>query len=399
MKPVNRMSAKPALRTALVLCCAVALAGCGTVRGWFGGGDGEAGATEPMPLQDFTATAEVSRIWSAGVGKGERRIGARQGPTVANGRVYAAGLTNGVYAFELEDGSTVWHHQSDLRLAGTPGVGEGLVVVGGLDGDVLALDAQTGAQRWTASLGNEIIAAPAVAQGVVVVRSNDGRITAFDASTGDQRWFWSQELPTLTVRGSDAPVIGPGYVFVGNDDGTVLALGLADGQPIWEQQVGQPDGRTELERMADIDGSPVLDNVTLFASSYRGQTMAIEAPSGRPLWASDRGGPGRLGAAFDRLVIADRNGTVWALDKATGTSLWQQGALARRNLGAAAIHDNHAVLGDADGYLHWLRLDNGELAARTRAGRHAIKGAPVVANGVLVVQTVRGDLSAYRLQQ
>ena len=399
MKPVKRMLGSPAVRVALLLTCAVALAGCGTIRGWFGGDGDEPSATEPMPLQDFNQTAEPTRIWRTGIGKGERHIGARQGPAVANGRVYAAALTDGVYAIDLQSGSELWHHESDLRLAGTPGVGEGLVVVGGLDGDVLALDAETGAQRWTATLGNEVIAAPAVGQGTVVVRSNDGRITAFDIATGEQRWFLPQEMPTLTVRGNDAPVLGPGFVFVGNDDGSVIALGLADGQPMWEQQVGQPDGRTELERMADIDGSPVLDNVTLFASSYRGQTMAIEAPSGRPLWASDRGGPGRLGSAFDRLVIADSEGTVWALDKASGSSLWQQGALARRNLSSAVIHDSHAVVGDFEGYLHWLRLDNGELAARVRAGRDPIKGSPVVVDGVLVVQTVDGDLSAYRLQQ
>lgn len=388
------------MRGALVLCCAVALAGCGTLRGWFGGSGDEDSATEPRQLQEFTETASASRIWNASVGKGERRIGARQGPAVANGRVYAAGLTDGVRALDLQDGNTLWHHESDLRLAGTPGVGEGLVVVGSLDGEVLALEAETGAERWSATLGNEVIAAPAIGQGIVVVRSNDGQLTGFDAATGDQLWFWAQELPSLTVRGNDAPTLGPGYVFVGNDDGTIITLGLADGQPLWEQQVGYPDGRTELERMADIDGSPVLDGVTLFASSYRGQTMAIEAPSGRPLWSSERGGPGRLGLAFDRLVIAGQDGTVWALDKGTGSSLWQQDALARRNLSSAAIQDGHAVLGDFEGWLHWLRLDNGELATRIRAtGGDAIKGAPVVADGVLVVQTVGGDLSAYRLQQ
>ncbi|WP_449284072.1 outer membrane protein assembly factor BamB [Luteimonas qiangzhengi] len=399
MKSVNTGMGTALLRGALVLSCAVALAGCGTVRDWFGGSDDEPSATEPMPLQDFTESASAQRIWSTGVGKGERRIGARQGPAIANGRVYAAALSNGVRALDLQSGSTLWHYDSDLQLAGTPGVGEGVVAVGSLEGKVVALDADTGAELWSSQLGNEVIAAPAIGQGLVVVRSNDGRITAFDARSGAERWFWVQELPTLTVRGNDAPTIGPGYVFVGNDDGTVIALSMADGQPIWQQQVGMPDGRTELERMADIDGSPVLDNVTLYASSYRGQTMAIEAPSGRPRWVSDRGGPGRLAQGFDRLVIADRHGTVWALDKNSGSSLWQQPALARRNLTSAAIHDNHAVVGDFDGYLHWLRMDNGELAARARAGRHPIKGAPLVADGILVVQTVRGDLSAYRLQR
>src|SRR5690606_39297696 len=132
--------------------------------------------------------------------------------------------------------------------------------------------------------------------------------TAYDAANGEQRWFWVQEMPTLTVRGSDAPTLGPGVVFIGNDDGSVQALSLADGQPLWEQQVGYPDGRTELERMSDIDGSPVLDNTVLYASSYRGQTMAIEAPTGRPLWGREQGGPGRLGDGFDRLVSAERAG-------------------------------------------------------------------------------------------
>lgn len=405
MKPVNATPSTPSrrravLRAALVLSCAVALAGCGTIRGWFSGGDDETSATDPRPLQDFTARVEVNRIWNTGVGKGERRIGARQGPAVANGRVYAAGVSHGVRALDLQSGSELWRHESDLRLAGTPGVGDGLVVVGGLEGDVLALDADTGAERWSAKVGNEVLAAPAIGQGMVVVRSNDGRVTAFDAASGEQRWFWVQELPTLTVRGNDAPTLGPGYVFIGNDDGSVQALSLADGQPVWEQQVGYPDGRTELERMSDIDGSPVLDDVILFASSYRGQTMAIEAPSGRPLWAVEFGGPGRLGNARDRLVVVNRTGSVSALHKQTGSILWQQEALARRNLSPAAIQGNYAVVGDFEGWLHWLDLDDGQLAARARAaGRDAIKGTPVVADGVLVVQTVGGDLSAFRLQQ
>ncbi|NZA28002.1 outer membrane protein assembly factor BamB [Luteimonas sp. SJ-92] len=387
------------LRTAAALLCVLAISGCSTIRGWFGGDDDEVNTTDPAALADFVPSATVDRIWTAGAGKGERRIGAGQSPAVADGRVYAAALTGGVRAFDLQTGATVWHHDSDLPLSGGPGVGDGLVVAGSLEGDVLALDAASGAERWRAKVGNEVIAAPAIGQGLVVVRSNDGHVSAFDAASGERRWFWVRDLPALTVRGNDAPVLGPGYVFVGNDDGTVIAIGLADGRPIWDQAVGEPDGRTDLERMADVDGSPVLDDVVLYASSYKRQTMAIEAPSGRPLWASDRGGSGRVGLAADRLVVADPAGTVWALDKNGGTALWQQDALARRGLSSAAVHDGHAVVGDLDGYVHWLRLENGELAARVRAGRAAIKGSPVVADGILVVQNVKGDLSAYRLGQ
>jgi outer membrane protein assembly factor BamB len=142
----------------------------------------------------------------------------------------------------------------------------------------------------------------------------------------------------------------------------------------------------------------VLDGTTLFASSYKKQTIAIEAPSGRPLWAQDHGGAGRIGLAADRVVVADPAGVVWALDKTGGSAMWQQAALVRRNLSGAAVQGEFAVVGDYDGYLHWLRLDNGDFGARARAGRDAINAAPVVADGILLVQTASGDLSAWRVQ-
>ena len=261
------------------------------------------------------------------------------------------------------------------------------------------LDAETGAEKWAAKVPSEIIAAPVIGQGMVLVRSNDGRITAFDPNNGERRWFWNHDLPTLTVRGNDGVVLGPGYVFVGNDDGTVAALSLGDGRPLWEQTVGQPDGRTELDRMADVDGTPALDGTTLFASSYKKQTMAIDAPSGRPLWAQEHGGAGRVGVAGDRVVVTDPAGVVWALDKTGGSALWQQPGLARRNLSGAVVHGDYAVVGDYDGYLHWLRIDNGDFGARVRLGGGAVRAAPVVVGDILVAQSVDGDLSAYRLSQ
>ncbi|WP_202844677.1 outer membrane protein assembly factor BamB [Luteimonas saliphila] len=388
-------------RTLVVLACVFALAGCSTVRGWFGG-DGEKAAakkaSEPAELVEFAPSATVSRLWSAKAGKGENRLGVRQSPAIADGRVYAAAVDGGVRAFDLQSGATVWQYASDLRLSGGPGVGDGLVVVGSLQGEVVALDAATGAERWQAKVPNEVISAPAIGQGLVFVRSNDGRVTAFDATSGERRWFWTKELPTLTVRGNDSPVLGPGFVFVGNDDGTLAALAIADGRQLWDVPVAQPDGRTELDRMADVDGTPVLDGTVLYASSYKQATLAIDAPSGRPIWGSDRGGSSRPGLAIDKLVVSDRNGSVWGLDRSSGSASWEQPALARRGLGGVAIHGDYAVVGDFEGYLHWLRLDNGEFAARERAGRDAIKGAPVVADGVLVVQNVDGDLTAWRVQ-
>ena len=394
-------------RVATLVLMGVALSGCTTVKGWFAGKDAEAKkALEPAELVKFEPTAKVDRIWSTNLGKGEKRIGVRQGPVVADGRVYAAAITGGVHALDLQTGKTVWTYepakvkkQPKLRLSGGPGVGEGLVVIGTLDGQVIALDANDGSEKWRAKVPGEVIAAPAIAQGIVFVRSNDGRVTAFDAGNGTQKWFNPRELPMLTVRGNAPVVAGPGVLFIGNDDGSVAALGMQDGRTVWDQMVSNGEGRTELERMSDVDGAPVLEGNTLFVSSFKNHTMAIEGPTGSPLWARDHGGAGGVALTSGNVIVTDNKGGVFGLDKASGSAMWSQTGLARRSLTGPAIHGDYVVVGDYKGYLHWLRTDNGELAARAKSGGDALLAQPVVADGILLVQNVDGKLTAFRLAQ
>jgi outer membrane protein assembly factor BamB len=444
-------------RIATIALLGLALSGCSTVKGWFAGKDAAAKkAAEPAELVDFTPSVKVVKLWSTNAGKGEKRIGVRQHPAVADGKVYVAAASGTIYALDLQTGKALWEYDAKKarkqrlsqvqeqpesqvetesskglskdervaykqrlrnekqqakerkrleknrplpRFAGGPGVGEGLVVVGGLDGEVIALDAADGSEKWHAKVPNEVIAAPVIAQKTVFVRSNDGRVTAFDADTGHQRWFHAQELPSLTVRGNAPVVAGPGVLFVGNDDGTLSALAMQDGRVLWEQTIGAPEGRTELERMSDVDGVPVLEGTTLYATSFKNQTMALEGPSGRPLWTRDHGGAGGVGVSSGSVVVADNAGLVWALDKASGAAMWSQPALARRSLTGVAIQGDYAVVGDYKGYVHWLKLDNGEIAARERVGRKALVAQPVVADGILLVQNTKGDLTAFRLGQ
>lgn len=400
MNPARPLSShgRRGARIALVACVVIGMTGCSTVRGWFGGKGSDKKSAKPTELVDITPTLNVARLWSADVGAGEGRLGLRQGPVVDGGRVYAAGVKGGVYALDLQTGKAVWHHESKLQVSGGPGVGEGLVVVGGLEGEVVALDAATGAEKWRAKVGNEVVSAPAIGQGRVFVRSNDGRVTAFDTATGERRWFWNHDMPSLSSRGNDAVTLGPGVVFVGNDDGTVSMLAAADGRPLWEVPVGRPEGRNELERMADVDGTPVLEGSVLVASSLKRTTAAIDAPNGRPLWLGEHGGPGRPAVAADRVVVTEADGGVFALDKQTGAALWQQPGLLRRDVTAPAVAGETAVVADLDGYVHWLRLSDGAFAARLRASRDAVRAAPVVADGIVLVQDIDGSLTAFRAQ-
>lgn len=394
-------------RIAVLALVGLSLTGCSSMKDWFTSDKAKAKkALEPAELVKFDASVELQRLWSTSVGKGEGRTGVGQGPVVADGVVYAAALEGGVSALDLHTGKRLWHwkpakekDKRPLRLSGGPGVGGGLVVIGSLEGEVVALDAAGGNEQWRAKVRSEVISAPAIANGLVFVRSSDGRVTALEAANGSQRWFNAQELPPLTVRGN-APVLpGPGVVFSGNDDGTLSALAMADGSPLWEQMVGVPEGRTDLERMADVDAAPVLDGTTLFATSYKDQTVAIEGPSGRPLWVRDHGGAGQLAVTSGAVLLADGKGTVWSLDKYSGAAQWSQPALARRELTGVAVLGDHVAVGDLEGYVHLLRLRDGEFAGRIRHSRERLLAAPRVADGVLLVQDVDGKLAAYRLRQ
>ncbi len=382
------------------------LAGCSTVKGWFGSKDKpDEKPTKPAELVDITPSVTIAKLWRSNVGKGEDRLGLQQGPVVVDGKVYAAAVEGGVYALDLQTGKEIWRYKPEkqkdkpeLRLSGGPGAGDGLVVVGTLEGKIVALDAATGTEKWQANVPNEVISAPVVGQGMVFVRTTDGRLSVFDANSGERRWFWEHELPSLTVRGTAPVTLGHGVVFAPNDDGTLVALNANDGRELWTQSVGIPEGRTELERMSDVDGPAVLEGTTLFATSFKQETIAIEGPSGRPLWTRDSGGAGGLDVSSSVVVVSDRAGTVWGLDKYSGNASWSNPALARRSVTAPTIQGDYAVVGDLDGYVHWLRLSDGQFAARERAGGARIKAKPVLANGILLVQNVDGELTAFTVQ-
>lgn len=393
IRPITRKSFQ---KISVLLLALAVLSGCSTVKNLFGG-RGKDKSEDPTPLVQLNPTVNVAKLWSASLGNGGKDLGIGLRPAIVDGHVYALAVAGGVSAFDLKTGQALWHYASKLPLTGGPGAGDGLVVVGSLEGDVIALDAATGAEKWTAKVPNEVLVAPAIGGGMVFVHSNDGRLTALDQASGERRWFYSPDLPALTVRGSGAITLGPGIVFVGNDNGTLTALSMGDGNVVWTTPVAQPDGRSELERMADVDGPAVLDNATLYATSYKNHTVAIDGPSGQLMWDRENGGPRGLGLSSSAVIVTDSVGHVWGLDRNTGSSLWQQNGLAYRKVTAPAVQGDYAVVGDLEGNLHWLRLNDGAFATRAKLG-DAITGQPAVADSILVVQSEDGQLAAFELR-
>ncbi len=349
----------------------------------------------PAELVKFDATLAVRSAWREDLGKGEREMGLRQAPVIADGKLFAASPDGRLGAYDAASGRSLWSSKKGPRWSGGPGAGEDTLVVGTLDGEVVALNPDSGSERWRAKVSSEVISRPAVGRGVVVVRSQDGRVYAFSATTGERRWVFDRGLPSLMLRGNASPVIDGPAVFIGYDSGDVVALKLEDGSQLWEQGIAEGEGRSELERMVDIDGEMIASGSELFVAAYNSRVVALDIGSGRPLWNRDMSVYGGLVLADDRLLVADAAGTVWALDRRTGASLWRQDGLAHRWLTTPAVHAGHAVVGDSEGYLHWLALADGSMAARERVGRDPLRATPQVAGELLYAVNADGKLAAF----
>ncbi|MEO7014637.1 MAG: outer membrane protein assembly factor BamB [Dokdonella sp.] len=378
-----------------VVALAVTLGGCN----WLKGLGKKDNVEPPTALVEFAPTANVQKIWSGSAGGGSGKSGARMNPAVVGDRVYVASVDGDVQALDATTGRRLWSTTvKKMAWSGGPAANADMVVVGALNGQVRAFSATDGSELWQVQLSSEIICAPAVGSNVVAVRTQDGRLYGLDPADGSRRWVYEQTVPVLSLRGNASPLIGNGLVFDGFDTGRLVAVRESDGAPAWTQVMAAGEGRTEVERLADSDGQLVLDNGELFATSYHGQVGAFAADSGRSAWGRDLSSFAGLAVGGAAVVVSDADGNVWAFDRQSGANLWKQDGLLHRWLSPPAIVGNYAVVGDLEGYVHWLNLADGSFAARQRIGKKAIESAPVVSGDVVFVESVGGNIAAFRTQ-
>ena len=367
----------------------------------------------PRELTKFTPTVSVKLLWKEDVGDGAQDSGVRMRPAYEGGVLYAASTDGAIEALDAQTGKTLWRdkgsthglfgwggdkHRKDVRYSGGPGVGSGTVVVGTLDGHLYAFDAKTGKQRWKATVSSEVITAPVVLSKLTVVRTNDGNVYAFDTKTGKQVWLYDQDtVPALSLRGNGPMLVAHGVIFLGTDDGKLVAVRLDNGEKLWDLPLANGEGRTEIQRLDDADIGVVFDGNTLYAGAYHGNLTQIDGASGRPGWHRKFSTYTSLDFGGNTLVGVDSHSNVWAFDKNSGSDLWKQDKLEWRWLSAPAVVGKYVAVGDLKGYVHWLQLSDGKLAARDRFSHDAIRSQPVVVGNVIYVEDVEGHIGAYRV--
>jgi outer membrane protein assembly factor BamB len=377
-------------RIGLLVALLAALQGCA--------GRSKDASEPPADLTSFDPTLDVRRLWSGKVGgKSERlRLGLR--PATDGARVYAGAYDGQVAAFDAMTGRKVWSVKTDLRLTAGPGFGDGLLAFGTANGELVALDAETGQERWRQAIGSEVLASPAIGASIVVVRSVDGRLRGFSAANGSTTWSVEQTLPALTLRGNTAPRVAGTFVVSGFNNGRVAAYELATGDAVWEVAIANPAGRSELERLVDVSAGLQVVGNDVYVVGYHGRAVGIDLETGTVLWQQDLSSYSGLGADFNSVYVTSDFDAVVALSRAAGTQLWRQEALRLRDVTAPTRYANTLVVGDYEGYVHWLSPDDGRFLAREKAAGERISGPPLVVGENVFVQGDDGTLAAFTLR-
>lgn len=373
-------------------CLPLALGGCGV----FSKKDEPVEA--PAELAGFEATLQVRKAWEVNVGSGSDVLDLALRPAIEGGRVYAAGRNGRVHALQLETGRSQWNANTGRPLSAGPAAGHGLVVVGGSDGSLTALEMADGTQRWQVQLSGEVLAAPALTTTQVLVRTVDGRLTALSAQDGRELWMVEHRPPRLSLRGTAGPVVAGNVVLTGFDNGRIGAYSLRDGETLWENLVAVGRGRTEIERLSDVDSTPQVVGQDIYAVSYRGRLANLALENGQILWAVDMSSHRGLGVDWTAVYVSDAEGEVVAANRASGAEVWRQSGLRMRRLTAPTPFGQSVVVGDFEGWLHWLDVFTGNFQARYRTGRAALIMAPVSGGELLVVQDESDRVYALRVE-
>jgi outer membrane protein assembly factor BamB len=366
------------------------LGGCSTLQSLNPFASKPAPRNPPAALVDVKPSMNVRSAWTVNIGKAGTAL---FNPALVGGSVFAAAADGTIVRLDASTGGQLWRINAGVPLSAGVGADAGTVAVGAAGGVLLVYSAD-GKQRWKAQASSEILGAPAVGQGMVIVRSIDNRIVAYDADSGVRRWQLQRTAPALALRSAPGIAVDAQSAYVGMPGGRMVALALTNGGPRWEVAVGDPRGATELERIADVSGVPVLVGREVCAVAYQGRIGCVDTSSGATRWAKEFSSEVGLGVDERNVYGADERGNVNAFTYDAGVSVWRNNALANRRLSAPVAVGRALAIGDYQGYMHFLSREDGAILARAASDGSQVIGTPVVTGNTVIFQTQAGTVAA-----
>lgn len=351
---------------------------------------------EPTELKDIEPKFEVEREWREVIGNSDDGKFNSLIPALWDDKIIAADVKGVVTAYDKKTGDLIWETDTTGHLSGGVAVNAGVVAVGSRNAEVFLLDVETGKQLWKAEVSSEVLAPPAIDSGKVVVRTADGRVFALELSSGKQVWFYDRVLPKLTLRGTSAPVAIGGIVVSGFANGKIATFNIETGDLLWEQRLSSPRGGSDISRIVDVDATPVIYGSSLYAAGYNGFAIALDLQNGRFLWREP------VSVLRDPLVdsgkvyLVNTDGIVSALDRFSGDKLWKNEDFKYRRVSAAADNGDTIIVGDLEGYLHWLDKETGKAVARIHLDDYGVNKAPIVTPEMIYAVSRYGYLYAFK---
>ncbi|PIE37619.1 MAG: outer membrane protein assembly factor BamB [Gammaproteobacteria bacterium] len=386
-----------ASRVLLVAGVALSLSACSSMKDFFSIGRDNPRA--PVDLEDIEATVKFKTLWSTSVGNGQGKGYYRLTPALDYDKLFVVSADGELRALNSANGKKIWERDLQSAVSGGIGLYDDSVFLGLTDGAITRLDASTGATLWTKPVSGEILAAPQSDGDVVVMQSYNGEVQAFDYETGDTLWTYQANVPVLTLRGTSTPLIEGSLVIVGFANGRVMAFDTQSGAINWEFRVSLPSGRSEIERISDVDGAMLIDGGVLYVVNYQGNVVAADVASGRKLWQLPASSFSGVAEGFGNVYVAQENGAVMAAG-ADGSGLkWEQDALGWRKLSRPTPVSSYIAVGDYRGYIHLLSQVDGAIVGRTRVDSDGQRADMLADGDVLYVFGNDGELKALQVQE
>lgn len=366
---------------------------------------GEEDVVKMAPLPKVENQFNPQKVWSTSVGDGIGDFYSNLHPTWQDGTVYAADRFGVVKALNAADGEEKWQvnlsvktgffskNRSALLSGGITAAGEH-IFIGSERGQLYALNSSDGSIAWQSKAAGEVLSHPVVSDGLVLVHTSNGMLQGFEQNSGTLKWSVNLDMPALSLRGESAPATAFGGAIVGGDNGRVSAVIINQGQLIWQQRISQPSGATEIDRLSDVDTTPVIVNGVVYALAYNGNLTALDLRSGQILWKREIGGVKDLIVDAGRIYLVDQDDRVIALNADGGVAIWRQSDLLHRNLTSPVLYNGYLVVGDSEGYLHWLNTDDGRFVAQQELDSSGFQTDPVVASDKLLIQSRDGKVYA-----
>lgn len=381
-------------RTAFLLLMMLPLAGCSWIDSLR-----QEDSDKPMELQRIDAEVRLDRLWRVKVGNGQGKKYNLLRPAMSGANLYVASNDGDVLAVDAESGRVLWRNRTDQVITGAVGAANGLVLIGTENSQVLAFAQEDGRELWRTEVSSEVLAPPATNGRIVVVQTVDGKLAGLDAQTGAERWIYENDVPALSLRGTSAPLIIENFVIAAMANGTVVSIATDNGTLRWEQRVAIPTGRSEIERLVDIDGDVLLnEGGQILVTSYQGYLAVIDAVTGQTRWRTEESSWVGNGTGFGNAYVVNDEGFVRAYRAGQEEPVWTNDTLLRRQLSTPLGFSNYLAVGDFDGYVHLLSQIDGHVLGRTEVDGKGVR-APMIGQGNrLYVYGNSGSLVALRIR-